>query len=393
MKVIDKLLLIHFVKYLVLTFCTALFVLLLQFFLVYLDVLLGKGLTLSTYGKLAYHVSILATKQAFPIAILLSSIMALGVLGERHELIALKSAGISLLRVVWPLCCLALLISACLFVSNSYFVPRAYLRTYNLLYDINKKKPAIAIREGIFYDGIPGYSIRIDKKLRDQETLQGIMIYDHTRRNGDVVLITADSGRIYTTDHETYLAIELYNGHYYMEVASPTQGAHSPSRLHHSSFSTQTFRINLASLQLSETDPVLFSGVCGTKNIQQLTADIVAMRASLQQKPSQGATSAAQHLERNIRKHVLARHKMFTWAVSCFIMCLLGASIGIIVSKGGVGISLAITMAIVTWHYLFEVLGDRWAQEGVIAVWLGAWLANHALLPLIVCCLRLRLPR
>ena len=382
MKAIDKLILIPFVRLLVLTFCTVLFVLLLQFFLVYLDMLLGKGLALSVYGRLAYYVGILATKQAFPLAILLSSIMALGNLGERRELIALKSAGVSLPRIVLPLFYIALWGSVCVFASNSYLVPYAYLNTYNLLYDIDKKKPAIAIREGVFYDGIPGYSIKVDKKLRDQKTLQGIMIYDHTQRNGNVTLTTADSAKLYTTDNGDELVMELCNGHHYREVRSWVGGGTQPtSRLYHHRFATQTFRINLEALQLSQTDQALFTRICGTKNIQRLTADIVSMRTALQQKLSKGATRAAQQLERNIRKHVLARHKMLSWAVSCLIMCLLGASLGVIVGKGGIGIPLAIATSIITWHYLFEVLGDRWAQEGVVAVWLGAWLANGALLP------------
>ena len=150
MKKIDKLVLGSFLGLFVLIVCAAFFILLMQFFLVYFNELIGKDLGLAIYAQLASYVGILATKQAFPVAILLASIMALGSLGEHYELVALKSAGISLPRILLPLCWVVSLMSVLVFLSNSYVVPRAYLDTFSLLYDLSKKKPSIAIKEGVF---------------------------------------------------------------------------------------------------------------------------------------------------------------------------------------------------------------------------------------------------
>mmetsp|Transcript_7672 Transcript_7672/g.17646 ORF Transcript_7672/g.17646 Transcript_7672/m.17646 type:complete len:152 (+) Transcript_7672:1727-2182(+) len=140
MKKIDKLILVSFLKLFGLTFCVAFFVLLMQFFLLHFDALIGKGLGLTVYMQLTSYVGIVSTKQAFPLAILLSSIMTLGNLGEHHELTALKSAGISLTRVLWPLSGFVLLLSIGVLLSNGYAVPRANLDAVSLLYDLGKKK-------------------------------------------------------------------------------------------------------------------------------------------------------------------------------------------------------------------------------------------------------------
>ncbi len=228
MKKIDKLVLGSFLGLFVLTFCVAFFVLLMQFFLFNFSELIGKGLGVDIYLQLASYVGVWTTKQAFPLSVLLASIMALGNLGENHELTALRSAGIPILRILWPLCVFVLLLSGLAFFSNSYVVPRANLNALSLLSDLVKKKPSVAIKEGLFYDGIPGYSIKVDKKLEDKTKLEGIMIYDHTEKRGNVSLTMAKSGRIYTIKDEAYLVIELFNGHNYLEEAPKEATAEHP---------------------------------------------------------------------------------------------------------------------------------------------------------------------
>jgi lipopolysaccharide export system permease protein len=475
MKKIDQLVLSSFLGLFVLTVGAAFFVLLMQFFLLNFDELIGKGLGLAIYGKLASYVGIWATKQAFPLAILLASIMALGNLGEHYELTALKSAGISLPRVLLPLFCFVLLLSVLVFFSNSYVVPRAYLNTFSLLYDLCKKKPSIAIKEGVFYDGIPGYSIKVRKKLDDQKTLQGIMIYDHTQDRGNVSLTMAESGRIYTNPDETYLVIELFNGHNYVEELPQADTAASNDeqvpRFYRSSFKTQKLLLSLESFKLSRTKQELFTSSYGTKNIQQLAADVVAMKSVIQGgrqslsaesfcfliQPDNAEPAAAtvqgnllevahilhlkayaeQHycaktqseelrvandlpkalsalykatdlvhiygealeqaktfkgevawlatetkrLDKEIKIHELARNKMIAWAASCIVVFLVGAPLGAIIKKGGLGVPLFIATGLIVWHYLFEMLGEKWAKEGIIDTFSGAWLANWSLLP------------
>lgn len=476
MKKIDKLILISFLGLFALTFCVAFFVLLMQFFLFHFDALIGKGLGLSIYTQLAYDVGIVATKQAFPLAILLSSIMALGNLGEHCELTALKSAGISLPRVLLPLFCFVLLLSVLVFFSNSYVVPRAHLNAFSLLYDLGKKKPSVAIKEGVFYDGIPGYSIKVRKKLEDQTTLQGIMIYDHTQDRGNISLTMAESGKIYTIHDEAYMVIELFDGHNYIEEPLPANTAASHEeqvpRFYRSSFKTQKLLLSLESFKLARTKKESFSNSYKAKSTQELAADVVAMKRSIQQikqslstealgrlvqlvstEPADATTAQGdlleaanilalkayfehdhrdktqseelaiaadlpaapstpyqvtdlshiyaealkgastfkreitlqvtetKRLEKEIRKHELERYKMMAWAVSCMVVFLVGAPLGAIIKKGGVGIPLIIATCLIVWHYIFEMLGEKWANEGILNTFSGAWLANWLLLP------------
>ncbi len=477
MKKIDKLIFRSFLGLFVLTVCAAFFVLLMQFFLVNFNELIGKGLGLTIYVQLASYVGIMATKQAFPLAILLVSIMALGHLSEHHELTALKSAGISLPRVLLPLSFFVLLLSMLVLLSNSYVVPRAYLDVYSLLYDLGKKKPSVAIKEGVFYDGIPGYSIKVQKKLDDQKTLQGIMLYDHTQGSGNVSLTMAESGKIYTTHNETYLVIELFNGHNYVEIPSHTDFStvhDAPiAQFYRSSFKAQKLLVTLEALQLSRTKKELFASSYRTKNTRQLGTDIVAMQSAIQEAkqslsaeasrfliaPSSAdiATEATvpqenlwavanilrlkksveqyyrakaqdeemrsgsellaalsipykatdlvhiygtaldranifreelkvqdaeiKRLAKEIKAHQLARDKMLAWAASCILVFLIGAPLGVIIKRGGLGISLFIATGLIIWHFLFEMLGEKWAQEGFISAFSGAWLANWLLLP------------
>ncbi|MHA7877392.1 MAG: LptF/LptG family permease [Bacteroidota bacterium] len=476
MKKIDKLVLRSFLGLFALTVCAAFFVLLMHFFLVNFNDLLGKGLGLTIYAQLASYVSIMATKQAFPLAILLASIMSLGSLGEHYELVAMKSAGISLPRVFLPLFFFVLLLSTLVFVSNSYIVPRAHLDAYSLLYDLMQKKPSIAIKEGIFYDGIPGYSIKVRKKLDDQKTLQGIMLYDHTQHKGNVSLTMAESGKIYTTHEDACLVIELYNGHNYVEVPAHVDltTAHEAqlSKFYRSSFKSQKLLVSLASLQLSRTKQELFPSSHSTQNARQLADAIVAMKSTIQEArkslreaspclriapeaPASNLDVTTQRslleianilhlkasvkqyhhaktqpeevrygtellaalsipyqvtdlvhiygtaldrakvfkqalatqdteikrLEKAIKAYKLSRNNMLAWAVSCIIVFLIGAPLGVIIKKGGLGSSLFIATGLIIWHFLFEMLGEKWAQEGVISAFSGAWLANWLLLP------------
>lgn len=477
MKKIDKLVLSSFLGLFVLTVCATFFVLLMQFFLVNFNELIGKGLGLAIYAQLASYVGIMATKQAFPLAILLVSIMALGQLSEHHELTALKSAGISMPRVLLPLFFFVLLLSILVLLSNSYVVPRAHLDVYSLLYDLGKKKPSVAIKEGVFYDGIPGYSIKVRKKLDDQKTLQGIMLYDHTQRSGNASLTTAESGKIYTTHNEAYLVIELFNGHNYVEIPSDVDFSEEHNaqiaQFYRSSFKAQKLLVTLESLQLSRTKKELFSSSHRTKNTRQLATDIVAMKSAIREAqqslheeasrfliaPSSAdlATEATvqqenllavanilnlknsveqyhcakvqpeemragsellaalsipykatdlvhiygtaldranifkkklkvqdaeiKRLVKEAEAHKLARDKMLAWAASCVIVFLIGAPLGVIIKRGGLGMPLFIATGLIIWHFLFEMLGEKWVQEGVISAFSGAWLANWLLIP------------
>ena len=184
MKKIDKLILRSFIGPFFVTFFIALFVLIMQFLWKYIDDLVGKGLEMTILAELIFYFSASVVPLALPIAILLSSIMTFGNLGERYELVSLKSAGIGLLRFMMPLLVVAILLSGTSFLFANYVLPRANLKFSALLYSVTKQKPAFNIKPSVFYDGIPGYVIRVANKDEDGKTVYGIKIHDHTENRG-----------------------------------------------------------------------------------------------------------------------------------------------------------------------------------------------------------------
>ena len=183
MRKLDSLILRSFIGPFIVTFFVVVFILLLQFMLKYFDDILGKDLSFGVLFEFLFYFSVRITPDALPLAILLSSIMTFGNLGENNELVAIKSSGVSLVRTLLPLFFISLLISLFAFYSNNNFVPKANLKALSLLYDIKKKKPSMDLKEGQFYSGIPGYSIKANKKITDR-LLKDVMIYDHITYQG-----------------------------------------------------------------------------------------------------------------------------------------------------------------------------------------------------------------
>ena len=464
MKKVDKLVLRSFLGLFVLTFCVAFFVLLMQFLLLYFDELIGKGLSWSIYLQLVAYIGVPSTKQAFPLSILLASIMSMGNLGEHYELTALKSAGVSLPRILRPLLVFTLVLTVLVFFSNSYLVPRANLNVLTLLHDLSKKKPSVAIKEGVFYDGIPGYSIKVRKKLEDQKTLQDIMIYDHTQQRGNVSLTMARSGKLYTIRDEEYMVLELFDGHNYMEEPprDNAEASDSPQapQFYRSTFKSQKLILSLEAFKLTRTRKEAFADFYRTKSGKKLAADVVAMQAEIQtarqalqvvglgglqqtDKPEgaqpdvevpaadilqlkayaaqlqrKDATAQPEALsalyqpkdwahiskealaqardfadkvtvqidedqctQKEITRHTLEWHKMLAWAAACIVVLLVGAPLGAIIKKGGLGIPLLIATCLIVWHYIFEMLGEKWARAELVSPLVGAWLADWLLLP------------
>ncbi|HQW00470.1 MAG TPA: LptF/LptG family permease, partial [Bacteroidia bacterium] len=217
MKKLNLLVLRSFAGPMLVTFLISLFVLIMQFLWKYIDDLVGKGLEWYIIVKLMVYVSITLVPLALPLSLLLSSIMTFGNLAEHFELTAFKSAGVSLQRVMRPLVITAFLISGAAFIFSNYILPIANLKMNALLYDVRQQKPALLIQEGIFYNGIDGYSIKIGKKEDDGQTLRNIMIYDHTTHMGNTKVVIADRGRMAMSDDERYLILNLFKGYSYEE--------------------------------------------------------------------------------------------------------------------------------------------------------------------------------
>ncbi|MEX0882902.1 MAG: LptF/LptG family permease, partial [Cyclobacteriaceae bacterium] len=216
MKKLDKLILGSFLGPFLLTFIVVDFILLTVNMLKYFDEIFGKDLPFMVYMELIGYFVISISPMALPLAVLLSSLMTFGNLGEHFELTAIKSSGISLIRALRPIGVFVVFLTIVAFLSNNYLVPRVNLKTFSLLYDIRMKSPAFDIKEGVFYNGIPNYSIKVNKKI-DEVRLQDVVIYDHTSGQGNLHLITADSGRMEPFFNDRYMMLTLYNGNSYQE--------------------------------------------------------------------------------------------------------------------------------------------------------------------------------
>jgi lipopolysaccharide export system permease protein len=441
MKKLDKLILKSFLGPFVLTFAVVEFILLTQYMLKYLDDLVGKDLGIQVIAQLLGYFSFNMAPVALPLAVLLSSLMTFGNLGEHHELTAIKTSGISLLRILRPLFFVAILLSIGAFFFNEKIVPKANLKAYSLLWDIRQKKPSLDIREKIFYNGIPGYSIKVDKKFDDGSTLKGVMIYDHSNANGNTNVILADSGRMYTKFNEQYLALDLFNGQLFAEGAQ--QGSlsatnNSGAGFFRQKFNSQKLYFNLASFNLDRTREELFKGSKMMLSIKELKFVTDSLRTQLNKdkktsgvqispyysflpvdsvrrnaKPkvtkvtrrkleplSRDIYSAAANKARNVRSFTTAAaekrkiayreannyeieiYKKYTQSAACLIMFLIGAPLGAIIKKGGLGMPVIISILFFIIYYVLTILGEKWGREGLVVVGAGMWAANCILLPI-----------
>jgi lipopolysaccharide export system permease protein len=278
MKKIDKLVLGSFIGPFIITFLVVVFILLNINMLKYFDDIVGKGLDWAVIGRLFFYFGIFTIPTAMPLAVLLSSLIAFGNLGEHFELTAIKSAGISLIRVLRSIFLFVLFLTGLAFWANNNLVPRAALEAYSLLYDIKQKKPALELHEGTFYDGIPGISIKVDKKFPDGQTFNDVVIYDHRKNEGNKEVTVADSGKMYTILNEQYMKLELFKGFNYTEGASNerelTGNRGTAESLTRSKFEKTQIVFDLSSFQLGNTKKEWFQGNRIMRNLAQLEGDI-----------------------------------------------------------------------------------------------------------------------
>lgn len=283
MKKIDKLVLDAFIGPFLITFFVVVFILLNINMLKYFDDIIGKGLDTLILGELFFYFAIFTVPTAMPLAVLLSSLIAFGNLGEHFELTAIKSAGISLVRILRPIFFFVLILTGIAFYANNNLVPKAALEAYSLLYDIKQKKPALDLREGAFYNGIDDISIKVDQKFpEDEAALKGVIVYDHRENDGNKKVMVADSGRMYTILNERYLKFELFNGYDYTEgvaVEKDLGGKKNGNEsLNKTKFSKMQVVFDLSSFQLQTTDKKWFQGNRIMRNLAELDRDIDSVK-------------------------------------------------------------------------------------------------------------------
>ena len=252
------------------TFFIVLFVLLMQFLWKYVDDLVGKGLELKVLGEMMFYASFTLLPFAFPLAMLLASIMTFGSLGENYELVAMKSAGISLVRIMKPLFVFSILITIVAFYFANNILPVTNLKFTTLLYSVRQQRPELVLQEGVFTNEIDGYSIKVGQKNKKTNILYDLLIYDHTSGINESVTI-ADSGYMVITEDKKYMVLNLFDGVNYSEEQSNQQDqANYPFK--RNKFEEETIRVQVQNFEFSLSDESFFRNISRMLNVNQLLA-------------------------------------------------------------------------------------------------------------------------
>ncbi len=263
----------------VLSFLIALFVLTMQFFWLYIDEIMGKGVSILQIIELVSYLTVSFVPLALPMGVLLASVMVFGNLGERYELSSMKSAGVSLTRIMAPLALVSAFVAIVSFLSSNYIIPKSNLKFLTRLYDIRRQKPALAIEPGVFNDDFFGYSIYVGKKLKDKKSIEDIIVYDQSQSSDRILCTTAKTGMMYTTDHGNRFVLELYNGE---EVEEPPtryrEGGYKNYPLMRTRFTKYVKSFDLQEFDINATDESRFSDNQKMLSNRQLLVQIDTIR-------------------------------------------------------------------------------------------------------------------
>ncbi len=422
------------------TFFIALFILDMQFLWKYVDDLVGKGLEWQMIGRLLFYASSTFVPMALPLAILLSSLMTFGNLGEHYELVAMKAAGISLKKIMLPLVILSIVISISAFYFSNNVLPGANLKFQSLLYDIRKQKLAFNIKEGIFYNGLNNYTIRIGKKDKDGIHIEDVMIYNHSKKMGNIDVTIAKTGKMESTADGRYIIFTLYNGYSYQEKVD-VKGYRISRPFQRTKFKEEYRRFDLKEFELNHTDDDLFKDHYLMLNMDQLKKSIDSLSNliskeqvkfstaylknhklyskidttikidtlkplkadflsnfdnSEKQKITDYAINSAQIARNNVKyhtdlfikknekiiKHWVVWHKKFTLSFACFVLFFIGAPLGAIIRKGGLGLPVVISVLFFILFHITSITGEKYAKALVLDPAVGMWISSAVLLPI-----------
>ncbi len=441
MKKLHKLIISSYIGPFILTFCISLFILLMQFLWKYIDDLMGKGLEWHVILELMFYASASLIPMALPLAILLSSIMTFGNLAENSELTAMKSSGLGLFRIMFPLIVVIVLTSMGAFYFSNNLWPVANLKFRSLLYDITQQKPALSIKDNVFYNGIDGFSIRVQENDSKTNTLKDVLIYDHTKpHDGSRKVIRAKTGKMEKTKDEQHLLLTLNDGRMYDETEHTRDSKSHPHM--RSKFGKQVIRFDLSSFGMSRSDENLFKQGYEMLNLRQLqeaedtlnrqlnirksnyrdhlhqafiiTKDSITAPTAI---PNTGAhpsnfqfsklgagetkqvLEAAANIARTnkryientldeienkklyINRHQVEWHRKLTLSFACIILFFIGAPLGAIIRKGGLGLPVVFSVIFFLVYHILSTSGEKMAEAGVLEPFLGMWLSSLVLFP------------
>ena len=427
----------------VLTFFIVVFIWVMQFVWLYVDDLVGKGLEIKIIAELLFYTSITAIPMSLPLALLLALLMCFGNLGEHYELVAMKASGISMWRAMRPLFGFALVLSVLAFFISNSLIPIATLKWRTLLTDIQRQKLAFNIKEGVFYKDIENYVIFVDKKGKDGSHIYGVKIYDHSEHNGCTKIITADSGMMAMSPNQRNIIFTLYNGHNYTDLTTDDYKEKRP--FERMSFQQEQLKFSLASFDMTRSSEDMYKSYQQMMNIRQLSTALDSLEVRYGDKqqaftdgftrrwanynsqrtevPPVTATSdtctklrwplldnyegekrtvlvnmalgSAQNAKdnvafnkldlgtqnENINKHKKEWHKKFTLSIACLIFFFIGAPLGSIIRKGGLGLPVVVSVLFFVVYYIISTIGERMAVFGDLNMFVGVWLSSIVMAP------------
>lgn len=418
-----------------------------QFFWLYMDEMIGKGLSVWILVQLLVYMSTTLVPLALPLAVLLSSIMTFGNMGENFELVAIKSSGISLLRFMQPLFLFITFVSLLAFLFSNSVIPVANLKALSLLYDVRNSKPALNIRADQFNNDLQGYSIRVGSKDDDGKKIHDILIYDHTDMAGNNRVVIAKEGEMIPSADKQSLIFKLKDGWQYLEGYN--QGVHNFTqyRMH---FDQWDKVFDLSAFNFTRANEDLFKNAYQMMNVAQLGESIDSMKRT-EGKSAQSVagyltpyitwntmskdgerlkkaetkvsapviktydTSFLHHVPDSLRSNILQTtlnnirnfkslldvtsldkklqnenyikygieyHRKFALSFACILLFLIGAPLGAIIRKGGLGMPLVIAVAFFITFHILNITGEKLAKAGSVPTWVGMWMASIVLMPL-----------
>jgi lipopolysaccharide export system permease protein len=433
------------------TFFIVVFVLLMQFLWRYVGDLVGKGLDLKVLGEMLFYASFGVLPYAFPLAMLLASIMTFGALGENYELVAMKSAGISLFRIMKPLIFIAAFVAFVAFYFSNSILPRTNLKFTTLMISVKQQRPELVLQDGVFTSEIDGYSIKIGRKDKKTNVLYDLLIYDHTQNKSNESVTVADSGYLKITEDKKYMVLTLYNGVNYSEEQSDRNDINKrPFR--RDKFDEQTIRVKVNNFDFNRRDEGIYKNMYRMLNLRQLSLmtdtlnekyydqmrnyllqidinpaisrhviNLTELNDSLKQKSVitpdsifnfdeyftgidkwvkaeiammalDRARNNMQNLnlyqgqltdrKRNINKYDMEMHRKFTLSIAVFIFFFVGAPLGAIIRKGGLGMPVVVSILLFIAYYIVSMTGEKSAREDVWQMITGMWFSTFIFFPI-----------
>ncbi len=443
MKILDRFLIRSFIGPLILTLFIVLFVLIMQFLWVYIDELVGKGLSIDVIAEFLFWGTCTVVPMALPLSTLLASIMAMGNLGENNELLAMKAAGISLQRIMRPLIIISFFISIAAFFATNNLMPLAYKNIFALRDDIARTKDEIRIPTGIFYNGIDDYIIRVDSRDKASGMMYGIMVYDHSSRRGNNSVTLADSGSLRLTEDKQNIILTLFSGESY-EEGERKSVADTAFPIQRIQFDSQQAIIELSNYAFKRRDGDRFGNDVMAQNMSSLAfrrdsldsvytqvRSVFYARMLLSGGLSYGIQlDTSQHfvpttefplqalpkyrssderarmltdvgnkaetlfnltdsfMVEELQVHTPLRRSRIEWfrkmtvSFACFIFFFIGAPLGAIIRKGGLGTPVIVSMLFFVIYYVIDISGKKLAVNGAVSAAAGTLISTFVLLPM-----------